>query len=93
LFDLGGGVEQVVGVFVVDGDLAVAVQVFFGAFEGLVELLHLVLGLVVGGGELGDFGLGGFDLVGELLVGFVGGGAGQVAIEGFDVGLVVVGGA
>jgi hypothetical protein len=37
--------------------------------------------------------LGGFDLVGELLVGFVGGGAGQVAIEGFDVGLVVVGGA
>jgi hypothetical protein len=47
----------------------------------------LVLGLLIFDFELGDGGLGGADLVLQSGVGFGGGGAAEVANQGFEAGL------
>ena len=55
--------------------------------DRLLGAIVLVLGLFVFDLELGDGGLGGADVILQFGVGFGGGGAAEVANQGFEPGL------
>jgi len=87
VFDFADRLNHVVGVFEVDRQLAVGFEFFFGALDGLLGAIVLVLGLLVFDCELGDGGLGGADVILQFGVGFGGSGAAEVAYQGFEPGL------
>ena len=86
-FDFADRLNHVISIFEVDRQLAVGFQFFFSALDGLLGAIVLVLGLLVSDFHLGDGGLGSADLLLQFGIGFGGGGAVEVAQQGFEPGL------